>query len=473
MAVGDGAERACRRTAAVLMRYTSLDATGRTGAPLDSQGLTLVFAAEVKTMIERRQRHAVRAAFTAGILVLASIFPVSAWAGPKTKVLAAARSCEPTARRLLEQLVQIDSGTGDVAGLSAIGSVLQAELERIGATVERVPARAPAIGDNLVATLRGTGRGRILLMAHMDTVFPHGTVAERPYRVVGDHGIGPGAGDDKAGIVSGICALRVLQELRYHDYAQVVFILNSNEETGSVGTRDLIGAAARESDVAINLERGVPPDGVEVARKGSAVITIEVAGRAAHSGLEPEKGRNAAIEAAHQALQLGSLADSAKQTTVNVTIIQAGNAINVIPDRAIVKADVRAFFPEEFDRVEKGLQGLAANSSVPEVQVKAAMTRNFPPWPRAASTDDLLIRAQKVYAEIGGTLTGVPVGSSADIAYAAQAGIPSIDGIAIRGGGAHGIDDYADLSSITPRVYLLTRVLMELGRDPPVRSQLR
>lgn len=278
-------------------------------------------------------------------------------------MLAAAKTCEPKARALLQQLVQIDSGTSDVAGVAAMGAILRIELESLGAKVESVPATAPGVGDNIVATLTGTGKGRVLLIAHMDTVFPHGTVAQRPYKVVGDQGIGPGAGDDKNGIVSAVCALRVLHEINYRDYARITLILNSNEETGSVGTRDLIRAKAKECDVVINLERGVPPDGLEVTRKGSAAITVEIIGRAAHAGLEPEKGRNAIVEASHQALQLGSLADSAKETTVNVTLIQGGNAINVIPDHAIIRADVRAFTPQEFDRVETGMEKLPATRS--------------------------------------------------------------------------------------------------------------
>jgi len=373
----------------------------------------------------------------------------------------------------LQQLVQIDSGTGDVAGLAAVATIAKTELERLGASVENVSAVAPAVGDNLVATLTGTGRGRILLIAHMDTVFAHGAVAQRPYTVIGDHGIGPGAGDDKGGVVSAICALRILQQEKYHDYAKITLILNSNEETGSLGTRDLIRTKAKDSDVALNLERGTPPDGVLVARKGSAIITVEVTGRAAHSGLEPEKGRNAALEASHQALQLGSLSDASKETTVNVTIMQAGGTINVIPDHAIVKADVRAFTLDEFDRVDRDLQRLAGDTVVPDVQVKAALMRNFPPWPRVASTDALFARAQRLYAEIGGTLTAIAVGSSADIAFAAETGTPSIDGFGIRGDGAHSVNDYADLSSITPRVYLLTRMLMDLGHNPPVNPAAR
>jgi len=388
---------------------------------------------------------------------------------PNSKVLSAAKACEPFARSLLQQLVQIDSGTGDVAGLAAMGGILKTELEGLGASVEIVHAVAPAVGDNLVATLTGAGHGRILLIAHMDTVFAHGTVTQRPYAVVGDHGIGPGAGDDKGGDVTAICALRILHQLNYRDYGRITLLLNSNEETGSLGTRDLIRTKAQENDVAINLERGVPPDGVLVARKGSAIITVEITGRAAHSGLEPEKGRNAALEASHQALQLGSLSDPLKETTVNVTMLEGGKTINVIPDHAVIKADVRAFTSDEFDRVERDLQKLTASTIIPDVQVRASMTRNFPPWPRVASTDALFARAQKLYAELGGTLSPIAVGSSADIAFAAETGTPSIDGFGMRGGGAHSVDDYADLSSIAPRVYLLTRMLMDLGHNPEVK----
>ena len=304
----------------------------------------------------------------------------------------------------------------------------------------------------------------------MDTVFPHGTVAQRPYKVEGNRGIGPGAGDDKSGIITAVCALRILHELKFQVFSRITLILNSNEETGSWGTRDLIRKYAQQSDVAINLERGVPPDGAVVERKGSAAITLEITGRAAHAGLEPEKGRNAVIEAAHQALQLASLANAAKQTTVNVTLFQGGTVSNVIPDHATVTADVRAFTAEEFARVETGAAALAKRTTVPEVVVKSTMKRNFPAWPRAASTDALLARAQRLYAEVDRKLEGVSVGSSADVAVAAEAGIPSIDGVGLLGSGAHGADDQADLSSIVPRVYLLTRMLMDLGQTPPGKA---
>ena len=402
------------------------------------------------------------AAFACGLVVVGA-----AHAAADQSVLTAVKACEPDARALLERLVQIDSGTGDAAGIAAVEAALKPELERAGARVEIVRAEPPAVGDNLVATVTGSGRGKILLIAHIDTVFPHGTVAQRPYRVTDDLAYGPGAGDDKQGSVAAVCALRALEAIRFTDFARITLIVNSSEETGSFGARALIREHAKASDVAINLERGVPPDALLLSRKGAALVTLEITGRAAHSGLEPEKGRNAVIEAAHQALELGKLADPGRKTTVNVTVLQGGGAFNVIPEHAVLKADVRFAVPEELERVARGVADLAAATIVPAVRVKASIEKTFPAWPRVASTDALLARAQKVYAEIDRRLTGVEVGSSADVALAAETGTPSIDGFGLLGDGAHGPDDHADLASFTPRVYLLTRMLMELGRDPP------
>ena len=394
----------------------------------------------------------------------------TAVAAADAPLMAAVKACEPDARALLEQLVAIDSGTGDAAGLAAVGAILKRELERSGARVVAVPAEPPAVGDNVVATVEGTGRAKILLIAHMDTVFAHGTVAQRPYRVVDEQAYGPGAGDDKQGGVAAICALRALKAIGFRDFARITLIVNSNEETGSFGTRKLFSEHAQASDVAINLERGVPPDGAVVSRKGAAVVTLDITGRAAHSGLEPEKGRNAALEAAHQALEIGALADPKLETTVNVTVLQSGDKFNVIPDHAVVKVDVRAYTTEEFNRVERQAKELAARTSVPDVKVVTTMERTFPPWPHVPSTDELLERARAVYAEIGGKLMAVSVGSSADVALTAETGTPSIDGFGILGDGAHGPDDHADLRSIVPRVYLLARFLMDLGRNPPAKT---
>jgi len=278
--------------------------------------------------------------------------------------------------------------------------------------------------------------------------------------------VGPGAGDDKSGGVTAICALKALHAIGFKDFARVDVLLNSSEETGSLGSRDLIRRMAAASDLVINLERGVPFDKALVARKGSAVLTLEFQGRAAHSGLEPEKGRNAALEAARVALAVDKLGDPDKKTTVEVDILAGGSKTNVIPDHAVIKADVRALDAAEFDRVEGAAAELAAAPGIDGVTIKSTLQRNFPPWPHAHGTDALIARANRLYAELGRSLTPIEVGSSADVAFAAETGTPAIDGFGMEGGGAHGPDDYADIATLVPRAYLLARMIMDVGHDP-------
>ena len=392
--------------------------------------------------------------------------PEAEAAQPGAKLLAAVKACDKDARSLLERLVAIDSGTGDAEGLNAVGAIYAAELKALGGEVKAVAPAPPALGDNVVATFTGTGKGRILLISHMDTVFGRGDVAKRKPHWEGDHYVGPGAGDDKSGGVTAICALRALKAAGFKDFARIDLLLNASEETGSLGSRDLIRSMAKASDLAINLERGVPTDKVQVARKGSAVLTLDFTGRAAHSGLEPEKGRNAALEAARVALALGALADPARKTTVIVDILAGGEKTNVVPDRAVIKADVRAFSAAEFDRVERGAADLATHPGIDGVTIKSALQRNFPPWPRSPATEAAIARANRLYAELGRQLTPIEVGSSADVAYAAETGTPSLDAFGMEGDGAHSVEDYADFATLAPRAYLLARMLMDVGHDP-------
>ena len=379
---------------------------------------------------------------------------------------AAVRACDKDSRALLEHVVAIDSGTGNTEGLNAVGVLYSTELSALGARATAVAPAPPATGNNIVATLTGKGKGRILLIAHMDTVFGKGEVAKGVPHWEGDHYIGPGAGDDKGGGVTAICALKALRAIGFNDFARVDLLLNSSEETGSLGSRDLIRRMAAASDLAINLERGVPSDKVLVARKGSAVLTMEFQGRAAHSGLEPEKGRNAVLEAARVALAVDKLGDLDKGTTVKVDILAGGEKTNVIPDHAILKADVRAPNAAEFDRVESAAAELAAAPGIDGVTIKSSLQRLFPPWPHAPTTDALLARANRLYAELGHSLTPIEVGSSADVAFAAEAGTPAIDGFGMEGDGAHGPEDYADMATLVPRAYLLARMIMDVGHDP-------
>ena len=173
-------------------------------------------------------------------------------AEPNKQILDRAQHYQVDALKLLERLVNIDSGTGYADGLVQVGAIAVEELRQLGADIEILPAK-PAVGDNIVATFKGTGKGRILLMAHTDTVFAQGTAAKRPFRIDGERAYGPGVSDDKGGIVTAIAVLKILQDLKFRDYARITLLLNTNEETGSRGSRALIEQLAREHDVTLNL----------------------------------------------------------------------------------------------------------------------------------------------------------------------------------------------------------------------------
>lgn len=394
-------------------------------------------------------------------LIAASAFPSRA-AQRDERVFAAAEKFRAPGIALLERLVNIDSGTGYAPGLEQVAGIIAEELVRLGAHVELLPA-PPVAGKNVVATFTGSGKGRVLLIAHLDTVWPVGEAARRPFRIEGRRARGPGVSDNKSGIIAGLGALRVLHETGFRDFATLTFLLNCNEEIGSIGTRQLMQNLARQHDAALNLEAGRPGDALIVARKGSGFVEVTVKGKSSHAGNAPELGRNAAMEAAYQMLQLGKLADTSKGTTINFTIVQAGDRPNVIPDLAIAKADIRFVTEDEFARLERDLVAAAKNKLIPDCDVTVALTRSFSPFLRNATTDTLAQRVQALYAELERTLGTEAAGGAADSSITAAVGTPTMDGLGLVGGGGHSLDEYLDLDSVVPRVYLLARLVTILA----------
>ncbi|QRF56202.1 M20/M25/M40 family metallo-hydrolase [Variovorax paradoxus] len=400
-------------------------------------------------------------------IVLASALAFSGAASaqqPNRAVLDAATQKKEESLKLLERLVNIDSGSTNAEGLEKVRTLVVDELRQLGARIETFPAE-PHPGSNVVATFTGTGKKKILILAHIDTVFKDGTAAAKPFYVKDGRAYGPGVMDNKGGVVAGLQALKILQQLGFKDYGQLTFLIDTNEETGSVGTSALIERVAKQHDVALNLEPGRPADGLVVERKGSATALIEVKGLAAHAGVAPEAGRNAAMEVAHQVLQLSKTADAAKKTTVNFTVLTANGPTNVIPATASARGDVRAATPEELDRVEKDLQRISQNKLIPDTEVKVRLIRGLPPMPRSPASDKLVATAEGIYAEIGKKLTIESSGGAADASLVAGVGVPVLDGFGIVGGGIHTPEEYAEVESIVPRLYLLSRMLMALSAN--------
>jgi len=322
-----------------------------------------------------------------------------------------------------------------------------------------------------VAVFHGKGKARILIIAHIDTVFGPGTVAGRPYSVEGDRAHGPGVGDEKGGVVNAIAALTILHELGFKNYATITLLLDDSEERGSPGSTQLIKSLARQSDVEFNMEPGDPPDALTVWRKGSAGIRILVKGRAAHAGMAPQNGRNAASELVHQLTTLeGAFPHSGDGITVNLTILKSGERSNIIPDTAEATLNVRYRKPEQLDAVLARIQAGAGTTQIPDTTVTVTRDPAYPPLTENAAIDALAARAQGIYAEIGKTVELAGNGGASESALAMSEGTPALDGLGYVGGDFHTDHEWIDLTSVTPRLYLFTRLLMEISAAPPVKS---
>jgi glutamate carboxypeptidase len=383
------------------------------------------------------------------------------------KVYQAAEANRAGALELLKEIVDIDSGTGDVEGGTKVEAVLRARLIQLGAEVRTEPAEAPGLPDNLVAVLHGTGKGRILIIAHVDTVFGPGTVAARPFSMDAQRAHGPGVGDEKAGVVNAFTALKILHDMGFKNFATITFLLDDSEERGSPGSTKLIRRLAREHDVEFNMEPGDPPDALTVWRKGSASIRIQVKGRAAHAGMAPQDGRNAAVELIHQlnALQ-GAFPTSGNGITVNLTVLRAGERANIIPDQAEATINVRYRKAEEFDAILAKVEAGTHSTQVPDTTVTLAHDPAFPPLTENAQIDALAARARAIYAEIGKTVELSGNGGASESALAMSEGTPALDGLGYVGGDFHTDHEWIDLNSVVPRLYLFTRLLMETGAKP-------
>jgi glutamate carboxypeptidase len=383
---------------------------------------------------------------------------------------AAAVAAKADEVKLLEQIVNIDSGTGNVAGGEKIQSILAARLSAMGATVERVAAEAPGLPANLVATFTGKGKGRVLLIGHIDTVLEDGEAARRPFKVVGDTAYGPGVMDEKGGVVTGIAALQLLHDLKRTDYAKVTYLIETSEEAGSPGARKLIERLVREHDVELNLEPEYV-DTLTVWRKSSANLVISVHGRPAHAGMEPQNGRNAADELIHQIrLMEDAFPRSGDHITVNLTLLKAGTRSNIIAENAEATLNVRGRTVEEMDSVGAKAREFAAHPAIPDTAVTISYTPNFPPLVANDRVLRVAADANKVRAEFnGGKYTLYGNGGASESALADAAGTPTLDGLGSTGAGAHTPQESLDLASYSERLYVLARLIQTYGAKPPVK----
>ena len=303
----------------------------------------------------------------------------------------------------------------------------------------------------------------------MDTVYHRGMLEKQPFRVDGNRAYGLGISDDKAGVAVILHTLAILKAMNFRDYGQITVLINADEEIGSLGSRARITRLGAQHDAVFSHE-GSPlkPDRLSLTTAGIGSVLLSVEGRASHAGSSPEYGRNALYELAHQILQMRDLSDNAAGIKLNWTMASAGSNRNVIPAMASAVADVRVRRAVDFAVIERKVRERVKNQLIPDVKVEVKFRFGRPPLESTAAGQALARHAQRVYAEIGHELevNDVAAGGGTDAAYAAlQTKAPVIERFGLRGFGAHSNSaEYIDTDSIEPRLYLATRMIMDVAR---------
>jgi glutamate carboxypeptidase len=369
----------------------------------------------------------------------------------------------------LERLVNTDCGSYTKAGVDTVGRWTAGFLERLGARVESRPN--DTLGETVVATFEGTaGAGpTLLLIGHLDTVFDEGTAAERPFRIEDGVAYGPGVTDMKSGLLAGLYAIQAVRDaLGGLPFERLVFVANPDEEIGSPSSSPHIRALAAGADACLVLECARANGDIVSARKGILDLRLTVHGRAAHAGVEPEKGRNAIVEAARLVRELQALNGRWPGVTVNPGVIAGGTRPNVVPERCTLEVDVRAVERDYLEAAEKAIRELAASTIVPDTRVEIEEMGRHWPMEKLERSGRLVEHVQAVARRLGFEVNDTTTGGASDANTTAGLGVPTIDGLGPIGGNDHSPAEYLDLDSIVPRTTLLAGLLVAIARDPVV-----
>jgi glutamate carboxypeptidase len=364
----------------------------------------------------------------------------------------------------LERMVNTDCGSYTPDGVNVIAGIVAQDLERLGADVERIPHAPgegkPQLGDVVVGRIAGDGP-RLLLIGHMDTVFDPGTAAQRPYRSDGERAFGPGTSDMKGGLLAGLHAVGALTEAGRRP--AITFVANPDEEIGSPFSGQVMRRLAPDHDAVLVLECARANGDIVSARKGIADLRIRVTGRAAHAGVEPEKGRSAIVEAAHLVLALHELNGRWPTVTVNAGVIDGGTRPNVVAAECSLQVDLRAATADAFEAAAAEIDRIAASPSLDGVTVSVSRSAGHPPMEKTDASARLVALAGSIAAELGFEVRDAATGGASDANTTAALGIPTLDGLGPVGGDDHSVDEWLDLTSVVPRVTLLAGLIDRVG----------
>lgn len=377
----------------------------------------------------------------------------------------------------LRDLVNIESGSKDAEGLARLAALIGERLTRLGGKVEiveptdiyRMEDTPPKPGAMVHAEFKGTGTRKIMLIAHMDTVYLRGMLKDQPFRIDGERAYGLAIADDKQGVALILHSVAILQALKFADYGTLTVLINGDQEISSPGARSTITRMAGEQDAVFSYEGGGEDGRLRLATSGIAAAYLTVDGKASHAGAAPEKGVNALVELSHQVLQLSDLSRRDQGLTLNWTVSQAGTNRNVIPAQATAQADARALKVSDFIELEAALRQRVQTQRIPDAKVQLRFEMRRPPLEATPAARRLAAHGTAIYEELGLPLKVFDVanGGGTDAAFAAlKTNAAVIEGFGLSGYGAHSNDaEYVKLETIVPRLYLSARMIMDVSQD--------
>ncbi|UOQ85781.1 M20 family metallopeptidase [Gracilibacillus salinarum] len=364
--------------------------------------------------------------------------------------------------QLLEKLVNIDSGSYDKEGVNQVGYLLRDIYQQLGFHVLKVE-QSDHGNHFIISKNANPSQATILILAHMDTVFEKGTAGTRPFKVEGNRAYGPGVIDMKASLVSVIYAVKALLHSQNDACAKVEILLTSDEEIGSPTSRALIEQHAIGKKFALVMEPARKNGAIVSARRGKGQYTLEVIGKAAHSGIEPEKGRSAIEELAYKIIQLYEITDEEEGIHVNVGLIEGGTSVNTVSDHATAQIDVRFRTQEQAQEIKEQMAAIIASTEVDGTKVKLEGDINRPPMEKTEQTEKLLRIIKRVGDELDLFIKDTETGGGSDASFTSALSIPTVDGLGPVGGRAHRESEYLELDSFVPRTLLLAHVIKELA----------
>lgn len=368
--------------------------------------------------------------------------------------------------KLIERLVNIDSGSTNKAGVDRIGKILIEEYEQMNFKIEI--KENDEYGNNILIKHKEAINPKILLIAHMDTVFPIGTAAERPFTIKNGLAYGPGVADMKASQVTLLYAMKYLHKKKEEILKNVIIILNGDEEVGSPTSRELIEKVSKNVKYALVMEPARKDGSIVSSRRGGGRYILHVHGKAAHSGVAPEEGRSAIEELAYKTIKLNHLTDHEQGISVSVGIVEGGDAVNMIPDSATGYVDVRVSSEEQSLEVAKKIEEICSVPDVPgtTIQLEGGITR--PPMELDEKNQMLLDIVKEVGNSFGLIVKDTHTGGGSDASFPSHLGVATIDGVGPIGGKLHNEGEYLEIDSLTERCFLLAETVARLSKPEVV-----